>query len=86
MSRENVERYRQSIEAWNRGALRRVARRHHPGLGVRLLEVFPGLDPIYRGREGALELRDTMRGLGTTRAFTSRSSGLRTLEKRLSLS
>jgi ketosteroid isomerase-like protein len=62
MSQENVERYRRSLDAWNRGALEEWLEDITPEWEFVPSGVFPGLDPIYRGREGALELWDAMRG------------------------
>jgi ketosteroid isomerase-like protein len=62
MSQENGERYRRSLDAWNRGALEEWLEDITPEWEFVPSGVFPGLDPIYRGREGALELWDAMRG------------------------
>jgi SnoaL-like domain len=64
MSQENVERYRRGIDAWNRGALDEwLEDTVTPGWElVPAAGAFLGLAPIYRGREGALELWDTLRG------------------------
>jgi ketosteroid isomerase-like protein len=63
MSQENVERYRQSIDAWNRGVLDEWLDTVTPGWElVPAAGAFLGLAPIYRGREGALEVWNTLRG------------------------
>jgi len=62
MSRENVEIYRRGIDAWNRGALDDWLKTITPGWELVTGEAFPGLAQVYRGREGALEMWDAMRG------------------------
>jgi SnoaL-like domain len=62
MSREIVERYRKANDAWNRGALDEWLADITPGWELVLAGVFPDLAPVYRGREGALELWETVRG------------------------
>jgi SnoaL-like domain len=69
MSRVNVERYRRSLDAWNRGALEEWLEDITPGWEFVSSGVFPGLDPIYRGREGALKLWDAMRGPWDNQGF-----------------
>jgi ketosteroid isomerase-like protein len=54
MSQENVERYRRSVHTWNRGALDEWLEDITPQWECVLSGTFPGLAPIYRGREGAL--------------------------------
>jgi SnoaL-like domain len=62
MSRENVERYRRANDAWNRGALDEWLDGISPGWELVTGGAFPGLDPVYRGPEGALELWEALRG------------------------
>jgi hypothetical protein len=71
MSQENVERYRRSVDAWNRGALDEwLEDTVTPGWElVPAAGAFLGLAPIYRGREGALELWDAMRGSWDSQGF-----------------
>jgi ketosteroid isomerase-like protein len=69
MSQENVERYRRSLEAWNRGARDEWLEDVTPGWEFVPSGVFPGLDPIYRGRDGALALWDAMRGPWDNQGF-----------------
>jgi hypothetical protein len=69
MSRENVDRYRRSVDAWNRGALDEWLEDITPEWEFVTAGVFPGVDPIYRGREGALKLWDTMRGPWDNQGF-----------------
>jgi ketosteroid isomerase-like protein len=69
MARENVERYRRSIDAWNRGALYEWLEDITPEWEHVTAGVFPGTDRIYRGREGALKLWDTMSGPWDNQGF-----------------
>jgi ketosteroid isomerase-like protein len=69
MSQENVERYRRSLDTWNRGALEEWLEDITPEWEFVPSGVFPGLDPTYRGREGALELWDAMRGPWDNQGF-----------------
>jgi len=86
VSQENVERYLRANDAWNRGALDEWLEDITPEWELVPAGVFPDLALVYRGREGARRPGMPFMDPGTTRAFTSTSSGLRTLEKRLSLS
>ena len=63
MSRENVERWRRGVDAWNRGALDEwLAETVTPGWEWITGGAFPGLAPVYRGREGALDLWEALKG------------------------
>jgi hypothetical protein len=63
VSEENVERYVGQVDAWNRGALDEwLGGTVTPGWELVTGGAFPGLAPIYRGREGARELWDALRG------------------------
>ncbi|TMK99256.1 MAG: nuclear transport factor 2 family protein [Actinobacteria bacterium] len=64
MSEQNVERYVRGVEAWNRGELDEWLERtgEEPGWELVTGGAFPGLAPVYRGREGAVELWDALRG------------------------
>ena len=63
MSQQDVERYLGGVEAWNRGALDEWLKRTvTPGWELVTGGAFPGLAPVYRGREGALELWNALRG------------------------
>jgi hypothetical protein len=60
MSRENVERYLRAHEASNRGDLDAFLREapdewHTQG-------TFPGIEPVYRGREGMIALWEFFHG------------------------
>jgi SnoaL-like domain len=71
MSQENVERYRRSVDAWNRGALDEwLEDTVTPGWElVPAAGAFPDLAPVYRGREGAVELWNAMRGSWDSQDF-----------------
>ena len=63
MSQQIVERYLGGVEVWNRGALDEwLQRTVTPGWELVTGGAFPGLAPVYRGREGALELWNALRG------------------------
>jgi ketosteroid isomerase-like protein len=62
MSEENVERFRQGVELWNRGEREAWLNDANPEWEFRTSGVFPGLKPVYRGRAGAAELWEAMRG------------------------
>jgi len=63
MSQEHVDRWVGGIDAWNRGALDEwLERTVRPGWELVTGGAFPGLAPVYRGLEGAVELWDAMRG------------------------
>ncbi len=52
MSRENVERVRQGIAAWNSGEMEAMLALLDPDFEYISSGVFPGLAPIYRGHQG----------------------------------
>jgi hypothetical protein len=59
----NVERYVRALDAWNRGALDEwLDGTVTPGWELVTGGAFPDLAPIYRGREGALEIWNALRG------------------------
>jgi ketosteroid isomerase-like protein len=62
VSEENVEQYRRSSDAWSRGDRNEFLNSVKSDWEFRSSGVFPGLAPVYRGREGALALWDAMRG------------------------
>src|SRR5437588_337957 len=85
MSQENVERYRRGIDAWNRGALDEwLEETVTPGWELTTGGAFPGLAPIYRGREGARALWDALKGPWENQGLHVESSDWRTWERRLS--
>ena len=63
MSQGNVDRWVGGVDAWNRGALDEwIELTVSPGWELVTGGAFPGLAPVYRGPEGAVELWDAMRG------------------------
>ncbi len=56
---ENVERYREALEAWNRRDLVWILEQAAPDLEFNTAQLFPGIEPIYRGREGMVEFWTT---------------------------
>jgi ketosteroid isomerase-like protein len=62
MSQEAVDLYLESVDAWSRGDRDAWLRTVPPNWEFHTSGVFPGLPPVYRGREGASELWEAMRG------------------------
>ncbi|MGO8905613.1 MAG: nuclear transport factor 2 family protein [Solirubrobacteraceae bacterium] len=62
MSEENVEAYRRSVDAWTRDDREAWLQEIPPDWEFVSSGVFLGLDPAYRGPEGALKLWEDMRG------------------------
>ena len=56
---DNVERYREALEAWNRRDLVWILEQAAPDLEFRTAQLFPGTEPVYRGREGMVEFWTT---------------------------
>jgi ketosteroid isomerase-like protein len=52
---DNVERYRDALDAWNRRDLVWILEQASPQLEFRTAQLFPGIEPVYRGREGMVE-------------------------------
>jgi ketosteroid isomerase-like protein len=52
---ENVERYREALDAWNRRDLVWILEQASPQLEFHTAQLFPGIEPVYRGREGMVE-------------------------------
>lgn len=52
---ENVERYREALEAWNRRDLVWILEQAAPDFEFHTAQLFPGTEPVYRGREGMVE-------------------------------
>src|SRR5713101_4505999 len=70
MPEENVERWRRGVDAWNRGALDEwLNETVTPGWELITGGAFPGLAPIYRGRQGALELWEALKNVVVRRWF-----------------
>lgn len=51
----NLELYREAIDAWNRRDLVTVLERTAADFEFHTAGLFPGLEPVYRGREGLVE-------------------------------
>ncbi len=47
--------YREAIDAWNRRDLVSILERTTPDFEFHTAQLFPGTEPIYRGREGMVE-------------------------------
>jgi ketosteroid isomerase-like protein len=60
MSQELVDRYLASIDAWNRGDL--DAWLELAADEWQTTATFPGIEPVYRGREGMRAIWDYLRG------------------------
>ena len=59
MASDNVERYREALEAWNRRDLVWILEQAAPDLEFHTAQLFPGIEPVYRGREGMVEFWTT---------------------------
>jgi ketosteroid isomerase-like protein len=55
MPGDNLERYRTAIDAWNRRDLVAVLEQTAPEFEFHTAQLFPGIEPVYRGREGMVE-------------------------------
>ena len=56
---DNLERYREALDAWNRRDLVWILEQASPELEFRTAQLFPGLEPGYHGREGMVEFWTT---------------------------
>jgi ketosteroid isomerase-like protein len=56
---ENVQRYREALEAWNRRDLVWILEQATPDFEFHTAQLFPGIEPLYRGREGMVEFWTT---------------------------
>ena len=56
---DNLERYREALDAWNRRDLVWILEQASPQLEFHTAQLFPGLEPVYRGREGMVEFWTT---------------------------
>lgn len=56
---ENIELYRDALDAWNRRDLVWILEQAAPDFEFRTAQLFPGIDPVYRGREGMVEFWTT---------------------------
>ena len=52
---ENLERYREALDAWNRRDLVWILEQTAPDMEFHTAQLFPGIEPVYRGREGMVE-------------------------------
>jgi ketosteroid isomerase-like protein len=59
MASENVERYRDALEAWNRRDLVWILEQAAPDLEFNTAQIFPGIDAVYHGREGMVDFWTT---------------------------
>jgi ketosteroid isomerase-like protein len=50
-----VERYREALDAWNRRDLVWILDQASPELEFHTAQLFPGIEPVYRGREGMVD-------------------------------
>jgi ketosteroid isomerase-like protein len=56
---ENLERYRDALDAWNRRDLVWILEQAAPDLEFNTAQIFPGIEPVYHGREGMVEFWTT---------------------------
>jgi ketosteroid isomerase-like protein len=56
---ENVERYREALDAWNRRDLVWILEQATPDFEFHTAQLFPGIEPLYRGRQGMVEFWTT---------------------------
>ena len=61
MSQENVEAVRSSLDGWNRGDFDAWLGSAHPDIEFRTSGIYPGTDPIYRGRSELSRFWSTFR-------------------------
>jgi ketosteroid isomerase-like protein len=59
MASDNVERYRDALEAWNRRDLVWILEQAAPNLEFNTAQIFPGIESVYHGREGMVEFWTT---------------------------
>ena len=59
MSDDLVERYAEVLEAWNRRDLVWILDQGANEFEFRTAGIFPGVEPVYRGREGMVEFWTT---------------------------
>jgi ketosteroid isomerase-like protein len=55
MTNELVERYRDALDAWNRRDLVWILEQAAPDFEFHTAQIFPGTEPVYRGRDGMVE-------------------------------
>ena len=59
MSTDLVDRYRDTLEAWNRRDLVWILEQAAPTFEFHTAQLFPGVNPVYRGREGMVDFWTT---------------------------
>lgn len=52
---DTVQRYREALDAWNRRDLVWILEQATPDFEFHTAQLFPGIEPVYRGREGMVE-------------------------------
>jgi ketosteroid isomerase-like protein len=68
MSQQNIEVMRTWIEAWNRRDIETMLAASDPEFEFRTSGVFPGIDPVYRGRAAYQAFYDEF--VGTWESFS----------------
>ena len=61
MPSENVQLLREFFDAWNRGDLEWILEHLSPDWEYRTAQLFPGIDPVSRGKEGFTKFWNTLR-------------------------
>ena len=56
---DNVERYREALDAWNRRDLVWILEQATPDFEFHTAQLFPEIEPLYEGREGMVEFWTT---------------------------
>jgi ketosteroid isomerase-like protein len=56
---DNVDHYRDALDAWNRRDLVWILEQAAPDLEFNTAQIFPGIEPAYHGREGMVEFWTT---------------------------
>lgn len=59
MTTDLVDRYREVLEAWNRRDLVWILEQAGSGFEFHTAQLFPGVEPVYHGREGMVEFWTT---------------------------
>jgi ketosteroid isomerase-like protein len=54
-----IERYREALDAWNRRDLVWILDQASPAFEFHTAQLFPGVESVYRGREGMVEFWTT---------------------------
>lgn len=56
---DNLDRYREAMDAWNRRDLVWILEQTSADFEFHTAQLFPGIEPVYRGREGMVEFWTT---------------------------